>query len=188
MRDHCLKQHAYCIVSCFSYQNFAHIKKWHLRALFTSFSDQKSRWPTEFLKNGRKFCHKSSWQWWRFDIYIFFSFVTYYMYIFKIHVTSVIIGCWSKLRKHCKYLTSGTENSTYVVGLLNWWWCHILEYHRYQKEWRIANVHALTKLLYIFFIKLFVCRVICKTKYLRSTLVTKDLDLTFSLTASKLVT
>ena len=117
---------------------------------------------------GAKFCQKSSWQWWRFDIYIyFFSFVTYYMYIFKIHVTSVIIGCWSKLRKHCKYLTSGTKNSTYVVRLLNWWWCHILEYHRYKKEWRIANIHALTKLFYTFFIKLFVSRVICK--YLHTT-------------------
>ena len=50
----CLKQHAYCIVSCFSYQNFLTSKNDIFAHLLSSFSDQKSRWPTEFLKNGRK--------------------------------------------------------------------------------------------------------------------------------------
>ena len=42
------------LVSCFSYQNFLTSKNDIFAHLLSSFSDQKSRWPTEFLKNGRK--------------------------------------------------------------------------------------------------------------------------------------
>jgi hypothetical protein len=130
--------------SWFSYQNFLTSKNDIFAHLLTSFSDQKSRWPTEFLQNGSKILSEKQ---------LTAVMEIWHIYFFICHKLHVHFqnSCYISNNRQLKQIniTIGTENSTFVVRLVNWWWwlCHILEYHRYKKEWRIANIHALTKLL-----------------------------------------